>query len=219
MTLKGAKMIVWGSKVEVAVLDVNEHKHCPTCERERAFLVQLHYKVSHIWYVFKWVSSKQYVKVCEVCQRGETLATKAVEETFGKPPIPFMARWGWVFLVALIVGIGVYGSVESSNRAGQVQALSVAPRQNDVYVVNVASLMKSPDSSRMYGLLRVKSVNGDNIEFETPRVTYNKVTGATRDLANGKTATPEYFEGALVLTRDDISRLEKDGAIHSIERN
>ncbi len=212
-------MIVWGSKQEVAVLGANEHKHCPVCERERAFLVQLHYKVRHIWYIFKWVSSKQYVKVCEVCQRGETLATKAVEEALGKPPIPFMSRWGWVFLVALIAGIGVYGSIESSNRAGLVHALSAAPRQHDVYVVNVASLLKSPDSSRMFGLLRVKSVNGNNIEFDTPRVTYNKVTGATKDLGNGKAATPDYFEGALVLTREDISRLEKEGAIHSIERH
>ncbi|WP_028104324.1 hypothetical protein [Pseudoduganella violaceinigra] len=212
-------MIIWGSKGEAVVLDAHEHKHCPTCEKERKFLLQLQYKVSHIWYIFKWVSSKQYVRVCEICLRGDRLVAKSVEERFGKPPIPFMSRWSWVFLAALVAGIGVFGSIESSNRSSQVQMFAAAPAKNDIYVLNISSLMKAPESSYMYGVLRVKSVDGNNIEFDAPRVTYNKVTGATKDVDGGKVARPDYFDGSLVLSKADITRLQNEGAIHSIERN
>ncbi len=212
-------MIVWGSKGEVSVLEAHEHKHCPVCEKERTFLVQLHYKVHHIWYLFKWVTSKQYVKVCEVCQRGEKLATKAVEETLGKPAIPFMSRWSWAFLVAVIVGIGVFGSIADSNRSTQVQTLVATPMKNDIYIANVASLLKSPESSSMYGVLRVRNVDGDKIEFDAPRVTYNKLKGVTKDMSSGKASASDYFEGTIVFTKDEIAGLQKAGNIHSIERH
>lgn len=212
-------MIVWGSKGEVEVLQAQEHKHCPVCEKERTFLVQLHYKVSHIWYLFKWVSEKQYVKVCEICQRGEKLATKAVEDELGKPPIPFMSRWGWVFLVALIGVIAVFGSIADSNRSGHVQQLVASPMKSDIYVVDLASLMKSPDARVMYGVLRVKSVNGNDIEFDAPRVTYNKSKGAVKDLSSGKVSSPDYFDGTIVFSKDEIARLQNAGHIYSIDRN
>lgn len=212
-------MLVWGSKGEVEVLEAQEHKHCPICEKERTFLVQLHYKVSHIWYIFKWVSEKQYVKVCEICMRGEKLATKAVEEKLGKPPIPFMSRWGWAFLVALIVGLGVFGSIENSNRSQHVQQLVANPMKSDIYVADLASLMKSPDAAVMYAVLRVKSVNGNDIEFDAPRVTYNKLKGAQKDLSGGKVAAPDYFEGTIVFSKDEIALLQKGGHIYSIDRN
>lgn len=212
-------MIVWGSKGEVSVLEANEHKHCPVCEKERTFLVQLHYKVNHIWYLFKWVTSKQYVKVCEVCQRGEKLAASAVEAKFGKPAIPFMARWSWAFLLALVVMFGVLGSVESSRRSDQVQTMVASPMKNDVYIANVASLLKSPEARVMYGVLRIKNVDGNNIEFDAPRVTYNKLKGATKDLSSGKVSSPDYFEGTVVFTKEEIARLQKDGDIYSIDRN
>ncbi len=212
-------MIVWGSKGEVSVLDAHEHKHCPVCEKERTFLVQLHYKVNHIWYLFKWVTSKQYVKVCEVCQRGEKLATNAVEEKFGKPAIPFMARWGWAFLVALIVGFVVFAQIDGANRSKEVAALLANPMKRDIYVADVASLIKSPDARVMYGVLRVKNVDGNNIEFDAPRVTYNKLKGALKDVSSGEVISSGYYEGTIVFTKEELARLQKAGDIYSIERH
>ena len=212
-------MIVWGSKGEVSVLEAHEHKHCPVCEKERTFLVQLHYKVNHIWYLFKWVTSKQYVKVCEVCQRGEKLATSAVEEKFGKPAIPFMVRWGWAFLVALIVGFVVFAQIDGANRSKEVAALLANPMKRDIYVADVASLIKSPDARVMYGVLRVKNVDGNNIEFDAPRVTYNKLKGALKDVSSGEVISSGYYEGTIVFTKEELARLQKAGDIYSIERH
>ena len=213
-------MIVWGSKGEAVDLGAQESKHCPTCEKERPFHLLLQYKVRHIWYIFKWVSEKQYTLVCEVCHRGEKLVSKAVEAKLQKSPIPFMSRWSWVFLVAAIGCIVLFGAIESTNRSSRTEALLASPKKNDVYVVNVSSLLKSPDSSYMYGLLRVRDISGDQIEFDIPNVMYNKSSGATKDLRNGKSSQPKYFAPTpIVLSREDISRLQQSGAIYSIERD
>ena len=213
-------MLVWGSKGEVADLGAQGQRHCPTCEKERTFKLLLQYKVSHIWYIFKWVSGKQYAVVCDVCQRGEKLVAKAVEAKLGKSPIPFMSRFGWTFLLALIAGFVVFGAIESSNRSSAIEQLTASPQRNDIYVVNVSSLLNSPDSSRMYGLLRVRGVSGNQVEFDVPGVTYSKASGATKDLRNGKLSDAKYFAPApIVLSVEEIHRLQQAGAIHSVERH
>jgi hypothetical protein len=213
-------MLVWGSKGEVADLGPQHSQHCPTCEKERAFKLMLQYKVRHIWYVFKWVTDKQYAVVCEVCQRGQQLVAKTVEEKLGKSPIPFSSRWSWAFLVAIVAGVFVFGAVENGKRDDRTQALMAAPMASDMYVLNVASLLKSPESSYMYGVMRVRSVKGDLVEFDAPSVTYNKVSGATKDVRSGKAAGAGYFvPSPVVLSRGDIVDLQRKGAIHSIERD
>jgi len=212
-------MIVWGSKGEVEVLKADEHKHCQVCEKERTFMVQLHYKVNHIWYLFKWVTGKQYVKVCEVCQRGEKLVTKEVEDKLGKPAIPFMHRWGWAFLIALIVGFVVFADIETSKLQKEEQAMIASPMQRDIYVVDLASVVEKPGASVMYGVLRIKNIDGNNIEFDAPRVTYNKPKGAMKDIAGGEVIGSEYYDGTIVFSKEELTQLQKDGHIYSIERN
>ena len=49
-------------------------------------------------------------------------------------------------------------------------------------VSHLARLQQSPQSARMYGVLRVRSVDGERVEFDTPGVAYEKVTRASKDL-------------------------------------
>ncbi len=212
-------MLIWGSKGEVADLGAQEQKHCATCEKDRTFKLMLQYKVSHIWYLFKWVSAKQYALACDVCQRGDKLDSKAVEAKHGQPPIPFMSRWSWSFLVALIAGFALLGGVNDNRRNRAVDAYTAAPQQGDVYVADMASLLKAPEAKQMYGLMRVRSVQGKQIEFDVPEVMYSKASGATKDLDRGKTAEAGYFAASsVVLGQDDIKKLRDQGAIHAVER-
>jgi len=212
-------MLIWGSKGEVAELGVQDTRACPTCEKERPFKLALQYKVHHIWYLFKWVTQKQYMLVCDVCHRGAVLPAKEVEPKLAKNPIPVLSRYGWVLLVALIASVGVFSSFEGQERDARIVQLLDAPRAQDLYVVNVASLLKNPESSVMYGVLRVKSVQGTDVEFEVPSVTYSKSKGATKDLRNGKLSDAGYFTPrTLTLTAAELKTLNTDGAIHSIER-
>ena len=212
-------MLVWGSKSGVTDLGPQGSRPCPVCEKERNFRLLLQYKVSHIWYVFKWVSQKQYAMVCEVCQRGEKLVTQVVEAKIGQPVIPTGGGRGWVPVAAVVAGLFIIAVMLVPQHAARKKAMLDAPQRSDIYVMNVAPLLKSPQSLAMYGLLRVRNVDGDRVEFDVPAVTYDKVTGATKDLRNGKVGSLTYFAGGpLVLSRSEIAALGKDGVIQSVER-
>ena len=213
-------MLVWGSKGEVADLGVQATHNCPTCERDRPFKLALQYKVHHIWYLFKWVTQKQYMLVCDVCHRGTKLEAKQVEPKLTRHPIPFLSRYGWTFLAGLIAVVVAFSSFEGQQRDTRTAELLGAPRANDLYVVNVAKLLKDPESSLMYGVMRVKSVQGDQIEFDVPTVTYNKAAGATKDISRGKVSSADYFAPrTLSLPIAEVRALRNDGAVHSVERN
>lgn len=102
-------MIIWGSGGGSADLGVIEQKLCATCEKERPFKLLLQYRYAHLYYL-RWVTSKTYHLVCDVCHRGWELETKKVESTLKENPIPFMTRYGWTFLVGF-VGLIVVAAV------------------------------------------------------------------------------------------------------------
>lgn len=212
-------MIVWGKKGHIADLGPEGSRHCPACEKERPFRLILQYTVHHIWYLFRWVSGKQYGAVCEVCRRGDPLDAKAVESKLQKSPIPFGARWSWAFLAGLIAIAAVFGAMDDASRSTEREKYLAAPRAGDRYVMNVASLLKAPQSKLMYGVLRVRAVNPDSIEFDAPTVFYSGTSGPNNDLRDGKLDEPGYFAAApIVLSRDELARIHHDHAIHAIQR-
>lgn len=212
-------MFVWGSKGGVADLGPQGSRHCPVCERERGFRLKLQYKVNHVWYVFKWVSEKQYALVCEVCQRGEELVAQAVEARLGKPKIPTTSGRAGMVVVAAIIVLALVSVLGRSGKVERMQGLLASPQKNDIYVVNLAPLLKSPQSLAMYGLLRVRSVDAERVEFNSPTIAYEKVSAANKDLHSGKLADPAYFAGQpLVFPRGEIAAWTKRGTLHSIER-
>ena len=213
-------MLIWGSKGEVADLGVQATHNCPTCERDRPFKLALQYKVHHIWYLFKWVTQKQYMLVCDICHRATKLEAKDVEPKLARHPIPFLSRYGWTLLVGLIAVVVAFSSFEGQQRDTRTAELLGAPRANDLYVVNVAKLLKNPESSLMYGVMRVKSVQGGEIEFDVPTATYSKAAAATKDISRGKVLSADYFASrTLSLPIAEVQALRNDGAIHSVERN
>lgn len=212
-------MIAWGSKSGVVDLGQQQSRHCPACEKERNFRLMLQYKVRHVWYVFKWVSDKQYAMVCDVCHRGEKLATQAVEATLGSPRIPTASSRAWMAAVAVFVCVVAYALVAGSRDAERYVAYLASPQKGDLYLANLSSLLQRPQSLEMYGVLRVRSVDGERVEFDTPAVAYNKMSRAQKDLGDGEFTAASYFTGApLVLPRSEVAALHKHGVVRSVER-
>ena len=212
-------MIVWGAKSKVVNLGAEASRHCPTCEKERPFRLMLQYTVRHIWYVFKWVTGKQYAVVCEVCHRGNSVAASTVEPRLAKPPITFGKRWGWAFLAGLLAIVAVFGFVEDWRRGDSREAYLAAPLKGDRYIVNVSSLLKDPQSKYLYGLMRVRSVAPESIEFDAATIFYSGASSVRKDIDKGKMDAPGYFAPTpVVLSRAEIARLHKEHAIHSVDR-
>lgn len=212
-------MFVWGSRGGVADLGPQESRHCPVCERERSFRLMLQYKVSHVWYVFKWVSDKQYAVVCDVCRRGEKLLTQAVEARLGKPRIPAEKSRAWIAVVVVLACMFGYAAVVGPRDVERYVAYLASPEKGDLYLANLASLQQRPQSLEMYGVLRVRSVSGDRVEFDTPAVAYEKMSRAQKDMRSGQLTDASYFTGApLALSRSEVAALHKHGVVRSVER-
>jgi hypothetical protein len=95
--------IIWGSRGDSVNLGVVEHKHCEICERKRPFKIVLQYRYAHLYWVFSWITEKHYLLLCDICHRGRNLKAAEVEKTLSQNPIPFRRRWGWAFLVPIIL--------------------------------------------------------------------------------------------------------------------
>lgn len=109
-------MIIWGSGGHDIDLGQVETTRCSICEKDRPFKLHLQYRYAHLYYIFSWITEKKYLLLCDVCSRGWKLNTKEVEATFKKHPIPFMKRFGWLFLVGplfAILLIGILGPIFS----------------------------------------------------------------------------------------------------------
>src|SRR5215467_13164356 len=92
-------MIIWGSGGDIKDLGVTEPRTCSTCDKERPFKLLLQYKYAHLYWLFRWITEKNYLLACDVCRRGWKLNTADVESKLAENPIPFMTRCGWTFLV------------------------------------------------------------------------------------------------------------------------
>lgn len=98
-------MAVWGSGGDVLDLGVLETKQCEVCERERPFNIILQYRYWGLCWVFNLITSKKYMLLCEVCQRGWDLDTVQVEKALESVPIPLMRRFG------ILAGLGGLGTI------------------------------------------------------------------------------------------------------------
>jgi hypothetical protein len=109
--------IIWGSGGDSVDLGVAEHRYCEVCERERPFKIILQYRYAHLYWLFSWITKKNYLLLCDICHRGWNLKATEVEKTLSQNPIPFMRRWGWIFLASLVLIpllIVVVGSILTS---------------------------------------------------------------------------------------------------------
>lgn len=86
----------------------------------------------------------------------------------------------------MIAVAAVFGALDDSNRSTSREACLAAPLKGDRYVVNVASLLKEPQSKSMDGVMRVRSVSGDSIQFDAPTFFYGSASGVTKDIRSGK---------------------------------
>jgi len=213
-------MLVWGSGSDTKDLGMVEKRHCDACEKERPFKLFLQYRFAHIWYLFSWVTKKEYLLLCDVCRRGVQLDKKKVESKLRENPIPLRRRYGWMLLVVLIaIGAVLAQQSVEADRARDYAYID-SPHVNDLYVTDLSRVLRNVDQSPMYSVMKIKSVNGGRVEFMLSRVGYNKSSGPNKDIRSGKAASADYYTTeSLVLPVSELRILRQVGTINSIRRD
>src|SRR5437870_8562863 len=98
-------MIVWGWGGDVLKVGVLGTRRCETCEKDRPFNAMLRYRYWGLYWVFNFVTKKQYVLACDVCGRGWEVEASKIERHFKSVPIPFTRRYGFLTLIGIIFGL------------------------------------------------------------------------------------------------------------------
>ena len=180
----------------------------------------MNYRYGHVWYLFKWVKEKQYSLACEGCQRGWNVDAHKIEPTLKTPPIPFATRYGWAFLVGLVVLLVGWGALQARAKESEDYTFIAAPKVGDLYVTNIAKLMKEPQARQMWGVLRARAVSGDAVELEISETYYDRPSGARKDVTARKTASDAYFdkEGSLSLPATKLKELRQQHVIDEVVR-
>ena len=104
-------MIIWGSGGKVVNCGSAGSHHCEVCEKERQFNLILQYRYWGVYWIFNFITEKQYLLLCDICSRGWELNNEEVESDLEKVPIPFMRRYGCLTLIGGIVAIGIISSI------------------------------------------------------------------------------------------------------------
>lgn len=104
-------MIVWGSGGDVINLGAFDTRRCDACEKERPFNITLQYRYWGLYWVFNFVTKKQYLLTCDVCSRGREIEASKIEPHLASIPIPFMRRYGLVTFIGVIVGLFLLASL------------------------------------------------------------------------------------------------------------
>lgn len=206
-------MIIWGSGGKVVELGSAGTAQCPTCEQPRAFRDVLAYRYAHVWYLFSWVTRKQYMTVCSTCSHGVEHDSKAFEAKLDKSPIPFYRRYGGLVLLGLIALIVILGVVSASRISARDTELLAHPQVGDLYTVDLSAMAPGDFDGHAYGVMRVVAVDGDQVRLQVPQTGYSKWQGADRD-TNGKARSSGYYADEV---RDfSVARLQQLHAAHDL---
>lgn len=104
-------MIVWGSKGHLLLLAPAGEQNCEICERDRTFHVVLQYRVWGLYWIFTFITKKEYMVLCEICERGWGLDAVEIEERLKdvgeKSPIPFMHQYGFFIFIGVVILISI----------------------------------------------------------------------------------------------------------------
>ena len=120
-------MIVWGTRGDVVNLGHRATTACATCEKERPFDLVLQYRSAGFYWVFNFVTRKDYMLLCQACSRGWAVTQQSAERELKAVPIPFMRRYGLLSLVGAIVLFCVVAGGFGVVRARQLLKASPPP--------------------------------------------------------------------------------------------
>ncbi|KAF1685687.1 hypothetical protein B1992_10825 [Pseudoxanthomonas broegbernensis] len=211
-------MIVWGSGGDVVQLGAAGTHDCGTCQAPREYRHLLNYRYAHIWYLFAWVTEKNYFTACAVCGRGRRHDSGSFERQLGRVPIPIHRRFGGLALlgVAAIVAVAALAGTRFSGHRDAQMLLS--PHVGDVYTVDLQALVPDGFGRHAWGLMRVTAVDGDDVTLQVPSVGYSRLEGARRNLGRQASDAGYYSTDSLQYSTAQLQRFRDGGRITNVHR-
>lgn len=219
-------MIVYGSGGGQAVMgDAGKHA-CPSCKQDGNFSARVNYKYFHIWYLFSFLTGREYIVQCDNCGHSAGIDAATIKKQFPKDGIPFIRKRGWMLVAGVVAVFLAMGAVGSHNNSKQVAAFLDAPKVNDIYLADLAAIEDSgfePGSSptikkgdKAYGTLKLMRVSGDELVFATSLTAFDKQSGLKKELSKLRYDTSA--DNLLTMSKKEVLDLRNKGIIVDVRR-
>jgi hypothetical protein len=99
-------MLIYGVRERSILLAELGQRSCAHCGDWREFTAQLHYTFMHVYWVFGAVLHREYLAVCDRCDRGVVVERDQIAHMIDQDPIPLVHRWGFgIVLPATLAAI------------------------------------------------------------------------------------------------------------------
>lgn len=214
-------MLVWGSggNTVEAVRDAGVAPY-PVCQGNQPFRLMLNYRYAHVWYLFSWITSRQYVSQCTRCSAGHVVEPRAIADMIGKAdPVPLIRRRGWLIGPALLIVAGGTAAAYEYQHGQDVTQYIDAPRVGDIYRSDLSKISRGFAQSPAYGLMRLEAIDGEQLVFRIASKAYTGRRGASKDVTTYAYCNTQYFSAEIVrLPHSQVRRLYEQSVIYDIDR-
>lgn len=209
---------IWGRGGNRVTAGEATHQTCSTCNDVTQFNTVVDYRFFHLWYLFSFLTSRQYAVVCERCGHGAYITKSEFKQTHHKEKISIIRKWGWLISCLLMVSLVSYAIYSSKQEAALVNQYMTLPQVNDIYFADLAKINSSGYNSEIhaYGTMKLVGFEDEYYLFAIANVAYDKKKGIPKTLS-----TIEYVENddeIVALTEPEIIELKNSNIIYDIRR-
>jgi len=214
-------MIFFGSRGKTIQGQVVEGIECPNCDN-KAFITFGVLRYFHLYWIPTFITSKKAGMACTHCKKS--LFDKEIPKDLNKEikgaiftkkkTVPMFSGLILLACVALFITYSAYQ--ERAHSAIYIEQ----PVVNDVYVFDFTRIYKNSDPKYKYGIMKIKSMNSSEVEFQVGQMGYKNVSGAKKDIRKNKVyADAYYYTKTTYINLFRLKEMKESGIIKYITRN
>jgi len=206
-------MLIWGSGSGGLRVGAAGEGDCPHCETKKPYSIYLNYKYAHLYYLFSWITHREYIRACDNCRRGEVVRRAEAKALAPVDPIPWLRRSGWMLGAGLIGACLLFAAILPAITAN-AQRVHVG----DVYECQFDT--REGEANR-YGLVRVQALEGENVVLVPSKEAYADRPSADAALKARRWREPNYLDtaNAFRMTTAELQKFASSGRVFMIFRD
>jgi hypothetical protein len=205
-------MLIWGSGNTGIRVCANGQRECPSCKEEKPYSIYLNYSYAHLYYLFSWITKREYISACDTCRRGKVVTRDDVKALTAVDPVPWIRRSGWMLGAGLIGACLLFAAV--------LPAITANAQRVHVGDVYECQFDVREGGGNRYGLLRVQAVEGDRVVMVPSKEMYADRKSADAAFEARRWKEPNYLDAvhAFRITALELDKFAKSGKVFVIWR-
>lgn len=192
---------------------------CEVCNNQAQFNAAVYYRYFHFWYIFSFLTSRQYIYECSHCSNGYSIKAAEFKKNFPKNHIPFFRKFSWLICLVIIAVLIGMASISSGQHQAEVESYIASPAVNDIYVADFAKIEDSGynDKTKAYGAMKLNRVITEGTYyFAISTHGYEKEKGIRKELREHSIVYDD--KDGMVFTKEQLKSLKDRKIITDVIR-